>query len=187
MLFKRKLSESKELFTNKKDIELCIDRLIADGCLSPERGSLLKENLSTTINQSKYILFNLGVHLSIGAVFAYDIIPLPLGTISRVLWVLGNRIFFEFKRDTEKRKIHSLPVLLVSAIPWVGYFAYTLPLKKYNEDVAYVYANQITYMRKEVSLDKYLEGKPRFMKWALKKLLIPEDINKYIKTQHQEN
>ena len=178
MIFKRKLSEFKTLFTNKKDIELCIDRLVTDGGLTPEKGALIKYNLSTTINQSKYILFNLGAHMSIGAVFAYDIIPLPLGTISRFLWVIGNRIFFEVKRDREKSKIHSLPVLLVSLIPLVGYFAYTLPLKKYNEDVAYVYANQITYLRKEVSLFKYLEGKPRIIKWALEKLLIPEDIKK---------
>ncbi len=121
--------------------------------------------------------------MSIGAVFAFDIIPLPMGTISRVLWVIGNRIYIEFKRDMEKRKIHSLPVLLVSLIPWVGYFAYTFPLKKYNEDVAYIYANQIAYMRKEVFLIEYLEGKPKIIKWALKRLLIPDDINKYIETQ----
>ena len=186
MMFKRRFSEAKDLFTKKKDIELCINRLIMDGYLSPEKGSLIKENLSTSINQSKYILFNLGAHMSIGAVFAFDIIPLPMGTISRVLWVIGNRIYIEFKRDKKKRKIHSLPVLLVSLIPWVGYFAYTLPLKKYNADVAYVYANQITYMRKEVFLVKYLEGKPRIVKWALKRLLIPEDINKYIESQRSE-
>ncbi len=178
MIFKRKLLESKNLFTNEKDIELCITRLIMDGCLSPEKGAFIRANLSTAISQSKYILFNLGVHISIGAVFAYDIIPLPVGTISRFLWVLGNRIFLEFKRDIEKKRIHSLQVLLVSIIPFVGYFAYTLPLKKYNEDLAYVYANQITYLRKEVSLVKYLEGKPRIIIWALKKLLIPEDIQK---------
>ncbi len=176
MIFKRKLLESKDLFTNKKDIALCIDRLIMDGGLSIEKGALIKAQLPTTISQSKYILFNLGVHLSLGAVFAYDIIPLPVGSISRFLWVLGNRILFEFKRDREKKRIHSFNVLLVSLIPYVGYFAYTLPLKKYSEDLAYVYANQITYLRKEVSLVKYLEGKPRIIIWALKKLLIPEDI-----------
>ena len=185
-MFKRKFSSAKDYFTKEKDIELCINRLILDGCLSPERGSSIKENLSTTIKQSKYILFNLGAHMSIGAVFAFDIIPLPMGTISRVLWVMGNRIYVEFKRDKEKRKIHSFPVLLVSLIPMIGYFAYTLPLKKYNEDLAYVYANQITYMRKEVFLVKYLEGKPRIVKWALERLFIPEDINKYIESQRSE-
>ncbi len=125
--------------------------------------------------------------MSIGAVFAFDIIPLPMGTISRFLWVMGNRIYIEFKRDKEKRKIHSLPVLLVSLIPGIGYFAYTLPLKKYNEDVAYVYANQIVYMRNKVFLVKYLEGKPRIVKWALKRLLIPEDINKFIESQRPED
>ena len=183
MKFKNNFSEVKDRFTKKKDIELCINRLIRDGCLSPEKGSLIKENLSTSINESKYILFNLGAHMSIGAVFAFDLIPLPLGTISRVLWVMGNRIYIEVKRDKEKRKIHSLPVLLVSLVPLIGYFAYTLPLKKYNEDFAYVYANQIAYMRKEVSLVKYLEGKPRIVKWALKRLLIPEAINNYIDRQ----
>ncbi|MDJ0669099.1 MAG: hypothetical protein QNJ61_17590 [Desulfobacterales bacterium] len=125
--------------------------------------------------------------MSIGAVFAFDIIPLPLGTISRVLWVVGNRIYFEFKRDKEKRKIHSLPVLLVSLIPMIGYFAYLLPLKKYNEDLAYVYANQVAYMRKEVFLVEYLEDKPRIVRWALKRLLIPEDINNYLERQRSED
>jgi len=187
MLFKKKFAVYKDLFTNKEEIELCIDRLIMDDCLSPERGSLIKENLSITIHQSKYILFNLGAHMSIGAIFAFDIIPLPMGTISRVLWVIGNRTFIEIKRDREKRKIHSLPVFLVSVIPWLGYFAYTIPLKKYNEDVAYVLANQITYMRKKVFLVKYLAGKPRIIKWALKKLLIPENIDRYIESKQQED
>lgn len=183
MIFKRLFSGSKSLFTRKEDIELCLDRLIQDGGLSQERGSLIKENLPTTINQSKYILFNLGAHMTIGAIFAFDIIPLPMGTISRCLWVLGNKIYFGYKRDRAKSKIHSLPVLLVSVIPWIGYFAYTLPLKKYNEDVAYVYANQVTYMRNDVSLPRYIEGKPRLVKWALKKLFIPMDIISYLEGQ----
>lgn len=180
MMIRERIADFRHLFTDRDSIESTINKLTDDKLIPPNRGVSLKRNLPDTIRQSRYILFNLGAHMAIGAIFSFDIIPLPMGTISRVLWVVGNRIYNEVKRDDEKRKVHSVGVLVVSAIPWVGYFAYILPLKKVNEDAAYLYANHITYERSSESLVRYIEGKPAIIRRILEKLLIPGDIRKYL-------
>ncbi|MBM3176075.1 MAG: hypothetical protein FJ022_07200 [Chloroflexi bacterium] len=180
MAIREKFENFRRLYTDRDSIESTVNRLLDDKLIPPERADLLKRNLPDTIRQSRYILLNLGAHMAIGAIFSFDIVPLPLGTISRVLWVAGNRIYSEVKRDDEKKKVHSVTVLIVSAIPWIGYFAYTLPLKKVNEDAAYLYANHITYERKKESLVKYIQGKPAIIRRILERLLIPDDIRKYL-------
>jgi len=180
MTIREKFEDFRHLFTDRDSIESTVNRLVDDKLLTPDKGDLLKRNLPDTIRQSRYILLNLGAHMAIGAIFSFDIVPLPLGTISRVLWVAGNRIYSEVKRDDEKKKVHSVTVLIVSAIPWIGYFAYTLPLKKVNEDAAYLYANHITYERKNESLVRYIQGKPAIIRRILERLLIPDDIRKYV-------
>ncbi|MBM3155324.1 MAG: hypothetical protein FJ008_08360, partial [Chloroflexi bacterium] len=158
MAIREKFENFRRLYTDRDSIESTVNRLLDDKLIPPERADLLKRNLPDTIRQSRYILLNLGAHMAIGAIFSFDIVPLPLGTISRVLWVAGNRIYSEVKRDDEKKKVHSVAVLIVTAIPWIGYFAYTIPLKKVNEDAAYLYANHITYERKNESLVRYIKG-----------------------------
>jgi len=180
MTIRERFEDFRHLFTDRDNIESTVNRLLVDKLISPDRADLLKRNLSDTLRQSKYILLNLGAHMAIGAIFSFDIVPLPLGTISRVLWVAGNRIYSEVKRDDEKKKVHSLAVLIVSAIPWIGYFAYTLPLKKVNEDAAYLFANHITYERGNESLVNYINGKPAIIKRILERFLIPDDIRKYL-------
>jgi len=180
MTIREKFEDFRHLFTDRDSIESTVNRLVDDKLVPPYKGDLLKRNLSDTIRQSRYILLNLGAHMAIGAVFSFDIVPLPLGTISRVLWVAGNRIYSEVKRDDEKKKVHSVTVLIVSAIPWIGYFAYTVPLKKVNEDAAFLYANHITYQRKNESLVRYIQGKPALIRRTLERLLIPDDIRKYL-------
>lgn len=180
MTVRQKFEDFRHLFTDRDSIESTINRLVDDKLVPADKGELLKRSLTDTIRQSRYILLNLGTHMAIGAVFSFDIVPLPLGTISRVLWVAGNRIYSEVKRDDEKKRVHSVTVLIVSAIPWVGYFAYTLPLKKVNEDAAYLYANHITYERKNQSLVRYIQGQPAILRRILERLLIPGDIREYI-------
>jgi len=168
-----RLKKFKDFFTSEEKVRLTIDRLVAENYLSREKGDATKETLPEAIKKSEYILFNLAVHMACGAVFAFDLIPLPMGTISRDLWVIGNRFYYELRRDVEKKRVHSLPVLGISTIPWLGYFAYLLPLKKTSEDLTYVYANHVTYARKDVSLEKYLENKPRFVRKLVKGLFVP--------------
>ena len=180
MKIRDKIADFRHLFADRDRIESTVSRLVDEKLIPPDKGDFLKRNLSDTIGKSRYILLNLGAHMTIGAIFSFDIIPLPMGTISRVLWVLGNRIHSEVKRDSEKRKVHSVSVLIVSAVPWIGYFAYTLPLKRVNEDAAYLYANHITYARKNVSLVRYIDGKPAIIRKVLERLFIPDDVRKYL-------
>jgi len=158
-------------------IEGTLERMISEGVFPKERALLLKNKLPEDIEKSKYIIYNLTVHAGIGVFFAFDVIPIPLGTISRFSWVLGNRIYYTIKRNNERKEVHSLSVLLVSAIPWIGYIAYTIPLKKQGEDLCYLYANHLTYSKKGKSLKDYLESKPKFIKKPLTKLLIPRNLN----------
>lgn len=170
----KKIKELKEQFTNREQIGKTIERLVEEGHLTKERASVLKNSLPDKIKKSEYVLYNLAVHLGIQAIFAFDLIPIPIGTISRFSWVLGNRVYYTIKGDKEKKDIHSGKVLLVSAIPFVGWIAYTIPLKQVSEDLCYVYANHITYLRKNKSLESYLENKPRFIREPLKNFLIPK-------------
>lgn len=176
----RKITDFGRLLTDRASIESTVNRLVDDGLLPPDKGVFLKRNLSDIIRQSRYVLLNLGAHMAMGAIFAFDIIPLPMGVISRVVWVLGNRIYSEVRRDDEKRKVHSVTVLMVSAIPWVGYFAYTLPLRRVSEDAAYLYANHVTYVRRSASLVGYIQGKPAIVRRIVERLLIPNDIRTYL-------
>ncbi len=165
-------------FTNQESIEKTIERLINESYLSKERGEVLKKSLPDMIRKSEYVLYNLAVHTAIGTIFAFDLIPIPLGSISRFNWVLGNRIYHTVKDNKEKKQVHSYKVLAVSAIPFVGYLAYTIPLKKISEYLCYVYANHIIYNRKNESLESYLNRKPKLVRAPLKKFLIPEDLRK---------
>jgi len=153
-----RIDEFTKFFTDREKIEVTIERLVAESRLTRDDAERLRAELPEVLARSENVLFNLAVHFSIGALFAFDIIPLPLGTISRCVWVIGSRAYYEIRRDA-RRKIHSIGVLGISAIPWLGYFAYLLPLKRVNEDAAYLFANHVTYHRSNISLDKYLEGR----------------------------
>ncbi len=145
--------------------ELCrtIDRLAADGELSGARARDLHRNVTDTLERSQYVLKHLGAHLGIAVVFAFDAIPLPLGTISRVLWVAGSRVYESVKGSPERAHVHSLAVLLIAAIPLFGYGAYVFKLRQVSEEAAYLYANHLAYARWGASLAKVLESKPRIL------------------------
>ena len=173
------LNQFKEEFSNPQKMGLTIERLVREGYLSKEKGCALNESLPEVIKKSEYALFNLGVHLSLGVIFAFDLIPLPLGTISRDIWVLGNRLYYEIARDGDKKKVHSLKVLFLSTIPFAGYFAYTLPLKEISEDATYLYANHVSYLRRGMSLEESLEKMPKAVNKLGRRILIPKHIREF--------
>ncbi|MDZ4686491.1 MAG: hypothetical protein SH850_15590 [Planctomycetaceae bacterium] len=147
-----------------------IDRLVADGELTAEDADPLRLALPEMVRQSAYILRHLGAHLTIGVIFAFDVIPLPLGSLSRGGWVVINRIYEEARRDRDRARVHSLIVLGVALVPFVGYFAYLIPLRASNADAAFLYANHVSYRRSGQSLKTSLSRKPRWMqrlvRWA---------------------
>lgn len=145
-----------------------IGRLVADGELTAEAAERLKRELPEIVRHSAYILRHLGAHLAIGAIFAFDVIPLPLGSLSRGGWVVLNRGYEECRRDRERARIHSLPVLGVALIPFVGYFAYLIPLRLQHDEATFLYANHVSYRRMNKSFRAALTGKPRWVQRLLR-------------------
>ena len=76
----------------------------------------------------------------------------------------------------EKRQIHSFPVLLLAAVPFLGYFSYTIPLKKKNEYLTYLYSQHISYKMHGKALEEKLEKVPAFLRKIACALLIPAVI-----------
>lgn len=149
--------------------------MVSEKLYSAERGEELRETLPQLVRNSKYALSQLGIHMVIGATFAYDLIPLPLGTISRVAWVAGNRIYWSIRRDRKRKEVHSWAVLGISAIPWVGYLAYTIPLRKTSEDLCFISAYHLITRRHNQSLKEYLEGKPRLIRGLILRTILPKE------------
>ncbi len=105
-------------------------------------------------------------------------LPLPVGSTLRVLWVMGNRMYCNLKWDMPKKRIHSLAVLFFAAIPFLGYFAYTIPLKNKSEYLTYLYAQHISYMLYNKTLESKLERTPKFIKKIAYTLLVPAEMRK---------
>lgn len=157
-------------------LEATIARMSSDGKITKEREEHIRAGLGEWVADSKYILFNLGVHMGIGFVrFTALPFPVPIGTILRPIWVIGNRLYCDFRWDMHRKKIHSLHVLLFSAIPFLGYFAYTIPLRKKSEYLTYLYAQHISYEIYDMTLEEKLAKAPRFIRRTAYALLVPSD------------
>lgn len=149
----------------------------SDGKITKEHEQYIRTHLEEWVADSKYILFNLGVHIGIGLVrFTALPVPLPIGSILRPIWVIANRIHCDVRWDMHRKKIHSIHVLLFSAIPFLGYFAYTIPLRKKSEYLTYLYAQHISYGIYDTTLEEKLSGAPRFVRRIGYTLLVPAEI-----------
>jgi hypothetical protein len=142
--------------------------------ISKTEEAYIKENLDEWVEDSKYILLNLGVHIGIGFVrFTAIPLPLPIGTIMRPIWVGGNRVFYTLRHDPHRKGIHSLKVLLFSAIPFLGYLAYTIPLRKKSEYLTYLYAQHVSYGMYNKTIEEKLKKAPSLIKKIGHAILIP--------------
>ncbi len=149
-------------------------RMVAEGRIDKAKEEYINSCLEEWVEDSKYVLLNLGIHISIGLVrFTVIPIPLPIGSIFRALWVAVNRIYYIIKRDAHKRRIHSTIVFFFAAIPFLGYFAYTIPLKERSEYLTYLYAEHISYSLYNKTLEEKLEKTPGFIKRIGYALLVP--------------
>lgn len=147
-----------------------IARLLAEGHLTETEAARMERELPATLQNSGYIVRHLTVHWAMAAIFAVDFIPF-LGTISRVVWVVGNRTVETVRGRWDHAAVHSLPVLGIAAIPWVGYFAYLIPLRARSPDIAFLYANHFTYSRSNCALSEYLERRPKWMATIVRKVI----------------
>ena len=127
--------------------------------------------LKEQADESRYVMKNLGVHLSIGVVFAFDVIPLPLGTIARIGWVGMARLVETLRRNSKKARVHSLGVFLIAAIPWFGYAAYLLPLRRDSKELAFVLANDSWKERTGQFYEQFINSRSRliskFARWLV--------------------
>ena len=148
-------------------------QLVEEGVIKEPQAAKLKAQLPEQLQSSAYTLKHLGAHLGIGVVFAFDVVPLPLGTISRILWVAGARLVETVRREPERAKVHSASVLLIAAIPWFGYAAYLLPLRRNAPELTFVLANHTWLRRTGVSYEARLAQRKvgslrhRFGRWLI--------------------
>jgi hypothetical protein len=167
----KKLNAARHGVMDASALESTIVQMETDGDISVPQSALLKSSLVSELEAAGYILRNLGAHLGIGAVFAFDLIPLPLGTFGRVGWVIGARVVETMRRNPIRARVHSLGVLLIAAVPWFGYAAYLLPLRNQNRDLSFVIANHTWLMRTGRTYEQYLTTAPlpfrKFARWLV--------------------
>jgi hypothetical protein len=153
------------------ELEKTISDLNADKVISDIQAIQLRECLEEQFAESRYVLKNLGVHLSIGVVFAFDVVPLPLGTIARVGWVGFARLLETVRGNWEKAKVHSLGVFLIAAIPFFGYAAYLLPLRRDSRELAYTMANFSWKSRTGRTFEDFVKSRSplvsKFARWLV--------------------
>jgi hypothetical protein len=151
--------------------ERTLTRLDADGVLTREEAASLHAALPELLAESGYVLRHLGAHAAIASVFLLDVIPLPLGTLSRVLWVAGSRAYETLFGTPERARIHSLLVLGIAAIPGLGYAAYLLPLRRQNERAAFLFASHMSYALFDAPSEALVARSPRALRGFARRLL----------------
>ena len=107
------------------------------------------ERLPAQLDKSRYVLGHLGAHLGIAAVFAFHLVPLPLGTVSRISWVAAE-VDSPSNSAVVLGRSCSLPKWRCSssrAVPFLGYGAYLLPLRRESSELAFVLANHTWLVR----------------------------------------
>lgn len=156
---------------DEAELKAVVTALGREGALHPAAAARVEQCLPVQRRQSAYILRHFGAHLSIGAVFAFDVIPLPLGTLGRVGWVCGARVRETLRGDRERASVHSARVLLVAAIPLFGYVAYLVPLRRSNRELAWVLANHLWLRRTGRSYEAFVARRSRigarFARWLV--------------------
>ncbi len=154
----RSLGDARSRLVDTESLEQTLQRLRADGEISEEQSAFLRATLRKQLDGSRYVLGHLGAHFAIGAVFAFDLIPIPLGTIARVCWVAGSRLVESVRGNRERAKVHSAGVLVIAAVPWLGYAAYLLPLRRESSELAFVLANHSWRNRTGRTYEQFLAG-----------------------------
>jgi len=151
-----KIDEAEARLADYDALDETLRRLVADRAISERIADSLADAYPGQLEGSRYILRNLGAHFAIGVVFAFDLVPLPLGTIARVSWVAGNRLAETARGRRERARVHSIGVLAVAAIPWFGYAAYLLPLRRESSGLAFVLANHSWLTRTGRTYEQFL-------------------------------
>jgi len=143
------------------ELEHTVAALVDEGHVSETQAGHLRAILPAQMEDSRYVLKHFGVHLGIGAVFAFDAIPLPLGTLGRVGWVGVAKAGELIRGNRERARVHSLRVFLVAAIPLFGYVAYLVPLRRDHRELAFVLANHTWHKHTGRSYEQFVRARSR--------------------------
>ena len=154
------LSQSVERMRNEEILTLAEQRDIV-------------EHIPADLQDARYILKHLGAHLAIGGFRAATMIPLPIGTIGRPLWVLSWRITETLKGNSARASVHSLPVFLFALLPFLGYSAYLIALRKSNERFAFIMANHLCYARRDMNAADFYQGRSIVGRWLMRVVVPP--------------
>ena len=162
--FNRELISAEELQATVAD-------LLEGGWISEEQARQLAAQINGQLQSSEYVLRHLSAHIGIGVIFAFDVIPLPLGTLGRISWVAGARLVETLRGRFAQARVHSLSVFLVAIIPWFGYAAYLLPLRRDARELAFVLANHSWQQRTGDSYEAFVVRRThygsRFVRWVV--------------------
>jgi hypothetical protein len=112
-------------------VRSAIDEWRAEGRLTAEEAATLRRALGTP--EVAQVIANLGVHLAITVPLRF-----PFGSLTRFSWTLASRLRAEWRAVRRRgsahtaRRVHSIPVMLVTLLPSVGSGAYLIstPLRQ---------------------------------------------------------
>jgi hypothetical protein len=136
-----------------------LSRLQASGEIDAARAERLRGMLGTGATKVNYILRHLAAHLAIGA-GRWTVPILPVGSFLRCSWVVLSRTTERLRRRPDHASVHSLEIFLISCLPFAGYLAYIVALRRHDPDIALLYANHISILRYDRHLEDVLRDKP---------------------------
>jgi hypothetical protein len=103
-----------------------VERWLGKGMVDAEKAAVLRANIASL--QKSGMLYHLGAHLVLSVP-----LRLPVGSIVRFFWVLGFRLKSRLQLATGRitieqhrigRATHSIPVMLLAAVPGLGAVCY---------------------------------------------------------------
>ncbi|NQX87107.1 MAG: hypothetical protein HRT77_00430 [Halioglobus sp.] len=154
----RLLSDRRELL-DAASLYRSVERMHTEHIISAGEEREIAGQIKSDLEGAGYILKHLGGHLAIGGFRYLTMIPLPIGSMVRPLWVVAWRVIESLRGNKARAAVHSLPVFLFSVLPFLGYSAYMIALRRSNERFAFVLANHLCYHRKNMSALAFYEGR----------------------------
>ncbi len=155
-------------------------RLSDDGVLEQKQRDEIAVALPAALDSGAYVLRHLAVHLGIGGVRTVLMIPFPVGSILRPLWVAAWRVYETVRRRPERAAVHSVIVFLFAILPVIGYLAYLISLRRVDESLAFVMVNHLCYKRRDCHYQQWYAQRSILMRKLLQTTIpaaVPEKIN----------
>lgn len=168
-------TEQRELL-NSESLGRSVERMRAEDILSSDEQREIARQITPDLQEARYILKHLGGHLAIGGFRYVTMIPLPIGSTGRPLWVLCWRVIESVRGNRARAKVHSLPVFLFALLPFLGYAAYLIALRKSNERFAFVVANHLCYARKDMNAMRFYEERSAVGRWLMRFIVPPASV-----------